>query len=535
MARILVTSTLVAFLATTLIGASQDQTSGQISGRVSRADDGSPIAKAEIALDAQDQQTSRGLGGGRIARSQPDGSFVFRDIPAGSYALRAAHNGFVGNSTRIQFTSARAVTVDLRLVAAGVMAGTVVDDDGDPVVHLDVSAIAVDFLPGDRRQLQLRARATTDDQGNFRIADLAPRSYLVRAGGPLNYPMQSVPLKQGPNGGTQYRDTYYPGTPLVTEAELIELAPGAERHVRLAVGVENVYTISGVVVNAAIDPQPEVQWYRPGDGEQMWCDRCSVSIERDGSFTIPRLPTGEYTLRAVAIDRQQGRSSDVGYASVQIADSDVRATIEAGRAAEVRGTIAGWESLRSARAQMFLQSRGMIIYPATIDGDGRFDIGTIPPGEYKLSVAGIGRDRRPTSTYIKRAMCGGKNYATEPLTLELGTTLTCEVALATDVGEISGRITDTDPAHETVVVIIPESRALRQMPRYTLSTTTTNGQYKVVGATPGDYYVFALPAREDHAYFDIDFVDRHRSSATRATVSPGSALIIDLKPLRPET
>ena len=54
----------------------------------------------------------------------------------------------------------------------------------------------------------------------------------------------------------------------------------------------------------------------------------------------------------------------------------------------------------------------------------------------------------------------------------------------------------------------------------------------VVGAAPSDYYVFALPAREDHAYFDIDFADRHRSSASRATVSPGSAVIIDLKPLR---
>ena len=304
MARILVTSILAALLATALIGESQDQTSGQISGRVSRVDDGSPIAKAEIALDAQDQQTSQALGGGRIARSQSDGSLVFRDVPAGSYALRAAHNGFVGNSTKLQFASAGAVTVDLRLVAAGVVAGTVVDDDGDPVAHLDVSAIAVDFLPGDRRQLQLRARATTDDQGNFRIADLAPRSYFVRAGGPLNYPMQSVPFKQGPNGGTQYRDTYYPGTPLVTQAELIELASGAEQHVRLAVGAENVYTISGVVVNAAMDPQPEVQWDRPADSEQMWCDRCRVSIERDGRSRFLALPTGDYTLRAVAIDRQ---------------------------------------------------------------------------------------------------------------------------------------------------------------------------------------------------------------------------------------
>jgi hypothetical protein len=46
---------------------------------------------------------------------------------------------------------------------------------------------------------------------------------------------------------------------------------------------------------------------------------------------------------------------------------------------------------------------------------------------------------------------------------------------------------DTDVAGDTVVVIIPESLALRRIPRYTLSTTATQGQYKLVGVVPGSY------------------------------------------------
>jgi hypothetical protein len=136
----------------------------------------------------------------------------------------------------------------------------------------------------------------------------------------------------------------------------------------------------------------------------------------------------------------------------------------------------------------------------------------------------------PTSIYIKRAACGGKDYATEPLTLELGTTLDCEVALGTDTVDVSGRVMDA--AGESVVVIIPESPALRRIPRYTLSTTATHGQYKLVGVVPGSYYLFAGPARQDHAYFAIDFADLHRSRAARVEVSAGASIVVDLRPLR---
>jgi protocatechuate 3,4-dioxygenase beta subunit len=527
-------ATLFVLASVALIGraATHEQPTGQITGRVLRSDDGSPVTKAEVTLASEDEPTLRALGGERIARTGADGVFTFREILAGSYTVRASRSGFVAATGRVTLGPAQtAATLDLRVVAAGVIAGTIVDEDGDPVAHLEVDAIAIDFLPGDRRQLQLRARATTDDLGGFRIADLTPGTYVVRAGGLLNYPRQSVPLKHGANGGLQYRDTYHPGTPRVEEAERIDLAPGVERRLRLAVGTENVYSVSGVVTNVPQGPQPEVQWERPTDAEQMWCERCSVTIERDGSFKIPRVPPGDYTLRAVAIDRQQGRSNNVGYGRAQIVNADVQTTIEAGRAAEVHGALTPPDVVRETRVLVFLQSRGMPIYPAIIGSEGRFDIQSIPPGEYKFSVRGIGPNS-PTSLYIKRATCGGSDYAMEPLALDLGATLGCEVTLGTDTVDISGRVTDTDAAGDVVVVIIPQSLALRRIPRYTLSTTAAHGQYKLVGVVPGSYYVFAVPARQDHAYFAIDFADLHRSRATRVDVSAGAPIVVDLRPLR---
>jgi protocatechuate 3,4-dioxygenase beta subunit len=531
MCRAIATLFVIASVALTGRATTQEQPTGQITGRVLRSDDRSPVAKAEVALASEDEPTRRALGEERITRTGADGVFTFREILAGSYTVRASRSGFVGATGRLTLGPAQTVaTLDLHVVAAGIIAGTIVDEDGDPVAHLEVNAIGLDFLPGDRRQLL--ARATTDDQGGFRIADVRPGTYVVRAGGLLNYPRQSVALKHGPNGGVQYRDTYYPGTPRVEEAERIDLAPGVERRVRLAVGTESVYSVSGVVTNVPKDPQPEVQWERPTDAEQMWCDRCRVMIERDGSFKIPHVPPGDYTLRAVAIDRQQGRSNNVGYGRAQIVNADVQTTVETGRAAEVHGVLTPPDVVRETRALVFLQSRGMSIYPAIIGSEGRFDIQNIPPGEYKFSVRGIGRNT-PTSIYIKRATCGGRDYAMEPLALDLSATLGCEVTLGTDTVDISGRVMDNYAADDVVVVIIPQSLALRRIPRYTFSTTATHGRYHLVGVVPGSYYVFAVPARQDHAYFAIDFADLHRGRATRVDVSGGAPIVVDLRPLRP--
>ena len=65
-----------------------DPLTATISGRISTADTGAPIRRAEVRAISD-----RGLT--RLATTDDDGRFVVRDLPAGSFTVLASKSGFV--------------------------------------------------------------------------------------------------------------------------------------------------------------------------------------------------------------------------------------------------------------------------------------------------------------------------------------------------------------------------------------------------------------------------------------------------------
>ena len=525
------------------------QLPGQISGYVYRADTGEPVPKAEVSLHPQDEHTGKAADGSRVVRTGPDGAFVFSDLPAGSYALEVWRNGFAsfscqrnGGCRGFSLNSGQKLAnVVLRITAAAVITGEISDEDQEPVAGIEVYALRADYLPGGRLELSGPYRVLTDDRGIFRISDMLPGSYYIRAGGLMERPMKQVGLKEGPDGGLRYRDTYYPGTALFEEAEPVEAKPGSEtNNIRIPVATEKMYSITGAVVGTGKaaelkHSEASVSFTKRSGAEQMFGDNSNTGttmLGPDRSFTIRRLSPGEYTLSAVTEDVDKGRAFDEGYAFVRIVDSDVRVNIEIGRSAELRGNVKAPQGFSSAGEQVILQTTGMRIYDSNIDSSGRFDIVNIPPGEYTISLRG--QKSKPRSTYVKQALCSGRDYASQQLELELGTLLDCDVTLMDDTGVVGGEVTDGDePAAGMVVVLIPQSRALRRLPRYTLTTNTdAAGRYNIAGAIPGDYFLFAGTPSDDHAYFAPDFADRNQRSAERLTVAPRATQVVNLKASR---
>jgi hypothetical protein len=398
------------------------QLPAQVSGHVYRAGSGEPIAKAEVALSPQDQETTRVAGPPRITRTGTDGAFAFSDLPAGSYAITASRNGFTSYGCRggavanpesddcrlLSLISGQVVqNIELRLTPAAVLAGVVYDDDQDPVAGVETDALRVSYLRGGRRQVTLVSKAVSDDQGRFRMAGLRPDTYYIRAGGLIQHPRQTVGLKQGPGGGLQYRDTYYPGTARLDEAQPMEVGAGEENSsIRISLPTERTYTVSGTIVDPGQDAAhraSEVEALKRADAEQTWGPG-GVAIARDGSFTLRRLSPGDYTLIASAVDA--GRRTNAGFGSIQVVNADVRATIELGRAGEVRGRIAEAQRFFSEGRRIVLESTGMSIYPAEVDSTGRFDVRNLPPGEY--TFAQWDRGVRQSASYLKRVSCAGK-------------------------------------------------------------------------------------------------------------------------------
>ena len=547
-AAYITTAFLICLFASFCLGQTKDlanQHFGQISGHVYRADNGEPIPKAQVQLFGTDDDTTKAAGQ-RMVRTGADGAFLFADLPAGNYQIHAWHNGYASwnpaegdegqSEIRARTFSLRPgqkiEEVAVRLYPAGVISGQVLDEDQDPVPGLQVFALRTIWVRGGQRQIQLARQTFTDDLGDYRMADLSPGSYYVRAGGLMNRPMEQVGLKESPAGRVQYQNTFFPGAGSLTEAQAVNVGPLAEtRDVRFIVPPEKTFKLGGKVLSGAGLERKrvqEVRCKRPDDtGYNFSNGEDSANVEADGSFEFRGLSPGEYTLTAVAVDN--GIESEPGFASVHIADGDARADVALGQAAVVHGTIEAPQGVSLSGKRITLWTFGPGFYllhqSSELGANRHFEIKDIPPGDFTFSVSG-----GDESVYVKKALCDGQDYAGREFKLSIDSRLDCDVTLAADTGTIQGKVmAHDDPAARVVVAAVPASSEQRKVPRYTLTSRTDNaGRFKIADVIPAHYIVFAVSPSADHSYFDPDFADR-LNNAENVTIDPGSSESVSLK------
>jgi len=494
------------------------QKPARVSGRVEREDTGGGLEKAVVALYPQDEGAAEGR---RLVETTADGAFAFLDVAPGNYAVDVSRNGFVAgtglSATTVAVKPGGAITdLRLKLAPAGVISGTVVDGDGEPVQGLPVRIQRVQYLPGAKRQLFEGTRATTDDQGRFRLYGLNRGLYYLRTGGRVETSREQLALKQGPDHGVQYGDTWYPENALTEYGEPLRVIGGSEiGDVRIEVKREPVWSISG-----RIEGQPVPGVTSPTELE---CRRTlpirlmygsTEAIAADGTFKIDGLEAGDYILSARAIEG--GRMVLQGYAAARVVDQNVRTVITLGAAGQVRGKVTG-EGLEALGVEVHLESNEMPIYLSKVDAGGGFAIRDVPPGTYRFALRG-NRD------YIREAACAGSDYSIKPLTVSIGGILSdCVLKLAQDMGGVRGRVMEGDtPQPDVDVVAVPRDLELRRAARYAAKGKTgQDGGFVLRGMIPGDYWLFARSQDWTSEVWELHFPERHAGEGVRVEVQSG--------------
>jgi hypothetical protein len=392
----------------------------KLAGRVTQADNGAPIEGATISLlppliaGTLDFQT---------ARTDSNGNYRFEQVRDGAYYITVSADGFVSQDYKRDATRAGSFLrvdsstsfqgIDFQLVHEAVIGGTVVDKNGKPVANLPVVAIGPPV--NDRNPERIGAFEKTDALGQFALRGLPAATYLVCAN-------ESAWYNDYPNTRQHYRETWYGSAASREGAIPIVLKEGDERNdLRITVEPEMRHRV-------LVRPSGPLGATAPLRYEVTIERRNFISMKQaDGSYVIPDLPPGHYTLLTTAWAPVQylGQSEK----GIDVADSDVTVHVRLDGLGEIAGTVnwAGAHADWSGRALFMIESEEGAIHEVRVNARGHFDVSRVLPGKYLFIPLQVAPVAVPRSV-----QCGGKEVRDDS-PLQIGDrqkVLDCKVTLA---------------------------------------------------------------------------------------------------------
>ena len=559
--------------------------SGRITGRVLTADSGRPVKRARVSINAPEIQGGRGL------LTDDTGVFDFTELPAGRYSLSVSRSGFISLSygqrrpmmagTPLQLAEGQQLAgIDFRLPRGGVIAGRVLDEEGEPVVNASVRILRYQYQQGDRR-LTPAGNGQTDDRGQYRVWGLMPGDYyvnaLTRGGGPGGFgpggggpggfggfaPGGGGPGGFGPGGGRggrggppgaggagaddqeqlNYAPTYYPGVPSVEEARPITVGISQEvLDINFNLQLVRTSRITGSVTN----PDGSAAWSGnvnlandgAGRGGQVGMNYAS-RIGWDGTFTLANVPPGRYMLRARAGDDNDASLFAVQPLTVNGADvSDLMVMLNSG--ATISGTVT-FLSGPTGGATPPDPTQFRVTAPSTdlssfgpqpnarLDKDGNFTLPGVPAGLHLFRSAGNAR-----GWSLKSVAVGARDVTDTPIEIRSGQMINNVAMVFTDAqSEINGTITTQSgaPMSEYTVLAFPTDASLWRPQARQIMTARPDqtGKYRIRGLPPGEYYLATVDPAEQGEWFESAYLDEHRAGAARLTLGDGDIKTQDFR------
>jgi uncharacterized protein (DUF2141 family) len=165
---------------------------------------------------------------------------------------------------------------------------------------------------------------------------------------------------------------------------------------------------------------------------------------------------------------------------------------------------------------------------ARVDASGRFTIPSVPPGKYRLNVAGL------NGWSVESAVIGGQDALDFPIEIKGNQAVSGAVVTFTDrQTELTGVVTNdkNEPAPEITLIVFPADSRYWTGParRIQSARPATDGRYTFRNLPPGDYRLAPVYDLEPGATSDAAFLQQLEASALRVTLQPGEKKSQDMK------
>lgn len=483
------------------------------------------------------------------AISRQDGHFSIANVNPGIYFLMAQHNGYLhmppkapGGRDDDSVTLKPGDQIKdfiVQMTPHAVIVGHVLDENGDPLQHVDVRAQAAGSA-APSQMMEMNGR--TDDRGQFRIV-LAPGKYYLEA------MLDRMGLIQGMMGGPEIRSdgqvppvygpTFYPGVAGKDRAIPVELAPGQSvTGIDIRLAQKRSFSISGTVtgIPASSVPGPPAFVNVASSGEGAGPFMPPAFTGPDGKFSVSGLTPGSYRLMA-RFQSMNGADLQSPAVDVHVESGDETGVILALAPGDsVSGTLEiEGDTAKSARAEKLTvrletdSQRGNSdgrSKPADVGDNGAFRVEQIFPGKFRVRVAPM-----PENAYIKSVKLGGIEAPDGLLDLSRGVSgAGIHITLSRNGGQVEGTVVGEDgaPVRGSLALVALAATA-DDIDGQNFKPVRAGEKFRFTGLRPGKYRVVAIDVRQFSG--DLASIRTRFPNAPEIEVHEGDRIAKDVKTL----
>jgi len=500
-------------------------------GRVADSLTGLGVARAAIHL-APLKDGQPGYGG----RAGSDGRFRFEAIAPGDYHLEVSARGYA-DAVATMVESGRAITVlsftagqtiagaSILLDAEAVVTGRVTDAQGEALTGVTIVADQVAWQDG-IRVFNQAGHAEVDDRGEYRLKLLPGRYYLT-----ANYTALGELFTEDP-GKPEMRTG-----PLVLDSP-VELRAGQQlggMDFKLPAVV--TYHVRGTLAPFRRPPGTFLVLLRSRTHDRSGYTAAGT-IEKDGSFDIPGVLPGNYSVGVLPVPRFTTVNIPI-----DVTDRDMNGVkVPAMPLFEVRGH-ARFEENDAAIPLSAVKLDLQQLDWAWVDSsphfspgqDGTFLLNSMRCGEYVPRIVSQG------DYYLKSVTIGGRPAEGGRIDLRNGPVGEIEMVFGTGTGELTGTVRWPDPVPGSEATILQASRAILVSDGGTTGNTGArdveidpHGQFRFRFVPPGRWLVFASPAFDAGLWQNADFVKHISSRGAAIDLDKRAAAHAAVEPLTAE-
>ena len=490
-----------------------------IVGRVFDAATNAPIRRAQI------QGTNKELF--VDALSDDEGRFQLNDLPAGEWRVTVAKGGFftwqIGQRRPfdepppIRLARGQRVTAEVGLTRGGVIAGRVSDDSGEPLAGLRVRVYRARMVGGYRRLEDVGAADQTDDTGAYRIFGLPSGDYYVAAS-----------LRMAPTDSvvqTTYSPTYYPGTGELAEAQRIRVELGSESTAIFPLLPVRNMTVTGTVLTSSGGPANAFLSLTSDAAEFGTPLGIGGVTQPDGTFTIPDVPPGRYTLSASL--RGDG-PTETGSVPLTVVNDDVTGnTIVTATPATIRGRFVADTGVVGALPQ------GLVVATAARAGGTVLASGAGPRFELdELSEPlTLKVEQLPDGWVVKSIVVNGSDVTDTKVALAGNQEAEALIVLTNRLTSVTGTVTaGGQPVKAEVVVFAADAAKWTYPSRFVRAASADDkGRFRISGLPHAErYLVVAADYLDDGEHYDPEFLERMRGTAIEFSLEDGERRALEL-------